>query len=164
MSDSLYAMTNSMREIRALINNGELSIEDAMDSIESMELLIKEKAHNLSAFILNEESSVDEMKKAEKAMAERRKLKEKSISRLKEYLLDSMIKNGIEELECPQWKVVLRKCPESVAVHDAEAVPDKYKKTKITKSIDKVSIKKALKKGEPIEGVTLEQNKTLKWS
>lgn len=162
---NLYDMTKQFEELHSAIEDGVITFEEAEETIEAMQMTIEAKAHNVTAFILNEESSVDGLKAAEAKIAKRRKIKQASIDRLKDYLLVNMAKSGIFEIECPSWKVKLAKCPPSVQLIEGaeELLDDKYMRTKITKTPNKTAIKEALTSGASIPGAALISKNRLKF-
>ncbi len=165
MGKSLYEMTRGFEELKGFIEDGTIAAEDAADTIEAMELTIKAKSHNVTAFILNQESEIEQLKQAEKRMANRRKSLENAKERMREYLLANMMDNRIFEIECPEWKVKVAKCPPSVELVEGaeELLADEFVRIKVTKSPDKKAIKKALKEGKEIPGAALITKTTLRF-
>ena len=94
------------------------------------------------------------------------KSEQKKIEWLEKYLLDNMIKSGIQELECPQWKVKVGKNPPSVELHEdaVELLDEKYITEKTTRTPNKKEIKKAIQQGEKISGAALVSKPNLRWS
>ena len=105
MSKSLYEMTRDFEALKNLLEDGTIPLDEATDTIEAFELTIKQKSHNVTAFILNQESEIEQLKQAEKRIADRRKSLENAKERMREYLLANMMDNRIFEIECPEWKV-----------------------------------------------------------
>ena len=154
---SLYQMTRQFEELKSFIEDGTIPAEEAAETIEAMELTIQQKSMNVTAFILNQESEMDQLKQAEKKIAARRKSLEKACERMKEYLLTNMIDNKMTELECPEWKVKLGKCPPSVELVEGaeELLDERYLRVKKTVSVNKKVIKAALQEGVDIPGAAL---------
>ena len=157
MSKSLYEMTRDFEELKGFIEDGTIPAEDAVETIEAFELTIIQKSHNVTAFILNQESEIEQLKEAEKRMARRRKSLENAKERLREYLLANMMDNKIFEIECPEWKVKVAKCPPSVELIEGaeDLLAEEYLRVKVTKAADKKAIKKALQEGKEIAGAAL---------
>ena len=166
MGKSLYEMTREFEELKSFIEDGTIPAEDAADTIEAMEMTIKMKSHNVTAFILNQESEIEQLKEAEKRMAKRRKSLENAKERMREYLLSNMVDNRIFEIECPEWKVKVAKCPPSVELVEGaeELLADEFVRIKVTKSPDKKAIKKALQEGKEIAGAALITKTALRFS
>lgn len=111
------------------------------DTMEALEGEFNDKALSVAGFFQNIEAEIKAMRDAEKRIAERRKAKEASVNRLKDYLQREMIRTGITKIECPQFVISLRNNPESVQIVDETLIPDEFKR--ISYEIDKVAIKKA---------------------
>lgn len=111
------------------------------DTLESLEGEFNEKALSVAGFFQNIEADIKAMRDAEKRMAERRKAKESSVERLKDYLLREMKRTGITKIECPQFSISIRNNPESVKIIDETLIPDEFKR--VSYDIDKLAIKKA---------------------
>lgn len=166
MGKSLYEMTRDFEALKNLLEDGTIPLDEAADTIESMELTIKQKSHNVTAFILNQESEIEQLKQAEKRIANRRKSLENAKERMREYLLSNMMDNRIFEIECPEWKVKVAKCPPSVELVEGaeELLADEFVRIKVTKSPDKKAIKKALQEGKEIAGAALITKTALRFS
>ena len=163
---SLYEMTKQFEELNSKIEDGEIPEDAIGDTLDAMELTIKDKSNNVSAFILNQKSKVKEIKEAMQAMQKRMKSEQKKIEWLEKYLLENMIKAGIQELECPEWKVKIGKNPPSVELHEdaVELLDEKYITQKVTRTPNKKEIKKAIQQGEKISGAALVSKPNLRWS
>ena len=163
---SLYEMTKQFEELNSKIESGEIPENAIGATLDAMELTIKDKSYNVSAFILNQKSKVKEIKEAMQAMQKRMKSEQKKIEWLEKYLLDNMIKSGIQELECPQWKVKVGKNPPSVELHEdaVELLDEKYITQKVTRTPNKKEIKKAIQQGEEIAGAVIVSKPNLRWS
>lgn len=141
----------------ALLEMEDIDDQTFDDTMSSIEGELQEKCKSVAAFFQNIQSDVDAMKQAEKRIAERRKSLESKANRLRDYLRDNMEFSGITKIECPEFKVTLRKQSDVVVVEDVNSLPADY--VKIKKEADKVAIKKALKDGVDISGVKLEKGK-----
>ena len=64
---------------------------------------------------------------------------------------------GKEKAKGEQFTFKRRKFPPRVVVADERLLPKEYIKEKITTSIDKIAIKKALQNGDEVAGASLEQ-------
>ena len=163
---SLYEMTKQFEELNSKIEDGEIPEDAIGDTLDAMGLTIKQKSTDVSAFILNTESDIKEMQDAVKKIQKRIKSKQNKMEFLKNYLLENMIKAGIQELECPEWKVKIGKNPPSVELHEdaVELLDEKYITEKTTRTPNKKEIKKAIQQGEKISGAALVSKPNLRWS
>ena len=64
--------------------------------------------------------------------------------RLKNYISYNLTQEGIQKMETDLFKFSFRKS-ESVEVIDQEAIPQDYMKEKVTLSVDRASLKRAIK-------------------
>jgi hypothetical protein len=160
MKQSLY---NIKDEYLTLINSieemeGEITPEiEAQLKINEAQLQSKSIAY-LSVIKKNEhfEAQLDEEIKRLQGMKKRATLLKDN---LKSRLLDAVTTFG--EFETEFNKFGTRKS-ESVEVENVNSLPNEYKITKVVETADKKALKEALKKGEKIEGVTLNENLNLK--
>lgn len=111
------------------------------DTLEALEGEFNDKALSVASFFQNIEAEIKAMRDAEKRIAERRKIKESSVKRLKDYLLREMQRTGISKIECPQFQISLRNNPDSVEIVDENLIPNEFKR--VVYEIDKMAIKKA---------------------
>jgi hypothetical protein len=163
----LYEITRDLDELNGFIEDGTIQESDAIDTLDSMKLALKQKVINITALVLNEESDIGALKEAEERIAKRRKTKQRKIDWLKGYLLDGMEANGISKIECPDFVVSLAKCPPRVElINDAQILlhdkyGDRFVRTKTIVSVDKNELREALNAGEEIAGVRLVQGNRL---
>ncbi len=166
----LYELTRDIIEINDLIEAGAIESSEAIDTLNSMKLAVKQKGLDITALVLNEEADISALKEAEARIAQRRRAKQNKIEWLKGYLLDGMEANGISKIECPDFVVSLAKCPPKVElIEDAEKLlvdkwGDRFVRTKVVVSVDKQELQQALKAGEEITGARLVQGNRLKFS
>lgn len=119
-------------------------------------------AGNIAAVIKNLAAEAENLREQEKIFAARRRAKEKSVERLKSYLLQEMQNLGTPKIETTQAKISLRNNPESAQIADEDAFIEWalehdrdslliYKKPDISKT----AVKIALKAGEKFPGAAL---------
>lgn len=78
-------------------------------------------AGNIAAVIKNLSAEAADIREQEKIFAARRRAKEKSVERLKSYLLQEMQNLGTPKIETVQAKISLRNNPESAQIADENA-------------------------------------------
>jgi hypothetical protein len=105
------------------------------------------------------ESLVVSLKAEEKALADRRRAREKRIENLKNYLTSSMVAANENGIETSKVCISFRKS-ESVVVNE-EILDRKYFNEKVSYTPDKTAIKKALKDGATIDGAYIETKQNL---
>jgi len=135
--------TNHNNALLALAEIENIDAETVDQILADLEGDVKDKAISVAGYYLNIEAEISAMKSAERNIADRRKIKENSVSGLKQYLLENMLRTGITKIECPQFKISLRNNPESVFVISEEMIPEEFMVTTITKSPAKGLIKAA---------------------
>lgn len=80
---------------------------------------------------------------------------------MKQQILLWMDALGLKSMEFINQKVTLKNNPPSVKINDEELIPDKFKKEKVSITIDKTAIKKAIQDGEDVIGAELVVGKSL---
>ena len=163
---TLYNIDNKILEIieRGFVvdeDTGEIidSAEEVNAKLEELEFDRTAKIENIALYIKNMESLVVSLKAEEKALADRRRAREKRIENLKNYLTSSMVAANENGIETSKVCISFRKS-ESVVVNE-EILDKKYFNEKVSYTPDKTAIKKALKDGATIEGAYIETKQNL---
>lgn len=157
---NLYTIDKTIEE---LIENG-CSIDEKtgeyfeFDDLRELKIDRDKKIDNTVCFMKNTEAMIKALKEQEKEFAERRKILENKISRIKGFL-GRFLEVG-KKLETVKYKISWRKS-ESIEVIDNTFLSSKYANREITIKPDKKAIKQALKDGIIINGVELKQNNNL---
>lgn len=157
---SLYSITE---DLLTVIDGGMVvSIEDGeilfdADNLEELEGEYLDKLEACGIYCKNEQAEIDAIKAEEKRLADRRHVKENKVKRLKEYMLQSMEATETKKLDTPKVYISTRKS-QKVIVDDEAAIMPIYKK--ITETIDKTALKKALKNGD-VYGAHIEESVNL---
>ena len=128
------------------------------DNFAQLEMERNAKLENVALYIKGLEADASAIRAEEKALSERRSIKEKTAERLRGYLTLSMEAFGDKKLETPRVALSFRRS-EQVEVFDESMLPNRFCKTKITP--DKTAIKKAIKDGETVEGAILMERQNL---
>lgn len=156
---SLYQLSAEYLQTQNKLIEMELDEVTIKDTLESISGSLESKAVNVAMFIRNIESSAEQIKIAEKAMAERRKSLESKAESIKKYLFDNMNACGISKIESPYFNLTIKKNPPSVLVKNENEVPAEYfvQQPPPPPFLDKKLILEALKNGAIISGVELQQ-------
>lgn len=153
----MYELTEMYRELQAALENEEVTPEEVADTFDAINDAITVKVDALSAIYL--EAQGDEVK-IDREIGRLRKLKERA-GRTKERVANIaanfLTTMGKDKAKGDQFTFKRRKFPPRVVVADEKLLPKEYIKEKITTSIDKIAIKKALQSGEEVTGASLEQ-------
>ena len=156
---SLYQLVDLYKRDAAQLEDLDIDDQTIADTLEGMRGELEVKATNVAMLVRNLESTASAIKDAESQMASRRKAIENRVTRIRQYLLDSMVSAGIEKIEHPMLRLSVRKNPPSVDVFDAAQVPADYwrEPPPPPKSIDKTLIGRAIKNGHEVPGAKLNQ-------
>lgn len=79
--------------------------------------------------------------------------------RVRKYVQDVMERFGDKKLEGRTATFLLRAVPASVVITDEAAIPEEFKRTTVTVSVDKMAIKKAINAGADVAGADLSMGK-----
>ena len=153
---SLYELDQMMLTV---LDNGLVFDEETgeiifdADSLEELEVERNAKLESVALYVKSLEAEAAAIKAEEKALAERRAVKEKKAERLRGYVSDSMQAFGDTKLETPRVALSFRKS-QVVEIWDADKLPQEYWK-QAAPTPDKTAIKKAIKGGAEISGASL---------
>lgn len=161
----LYELANDYLALLNAIDNDELPEEAIADTLEAITASIEDKADSIACLLKNLDADCKAIKAEEERLAERRKAKEKSHERIKQYLSDTLQIAGIDKIETARNRITFRK---SGVVEVAEDVfiewAQKNRDDLLTYSapkVNKTEIKKALKGGAEIVGAELRVNSNI---
>ena len=159
---SLFKISNELEIIiSTLIDNGGELTEGMEEALSITKTNLKKKAIDYGTVIRSMEYEVKGIIDIEiKRLQDLKRVRNNTITRLKEALSGAMEKFDIEEFETPTTKINFRKS-EFLEITNDILIDKKFKKTVVTVSIDKMEIKRALKSGETVEGVELIKKKNL---
>ena len=112
------------------------------------------KIENVACYIKNLENEAAGLKAQKDAFAEREKAAKNKIDGLKRWLAQAC---GGEKFSSERCAVSFRRS-EQVVVEDVDALPEQYRREKVTFEADKTAIKEAIKAGAEIAGCQLVSN------
>lgn len=161
----LYELTNDYLALLDAIDNDEIPEEAIADTLEAITASIEDKADSIACLLKNLDADIVAIKAEEARLAERRKAKEKSHERIKQYLSDTLQFAGIDKVETARNRITFRKSEvveivEDVFIKWAERNRDDLLTYSAPKA-DKKAIKCALKDGIEIEGAELRINNNI---
>ena len=151
---NLYELTTELKNIYEQIENGEELTEEMENALVLTEKNLQAKAIDYGYVIKSLDAEMEMFDNEIKRLQERKKQLAKTQDLLKNNLTNAMQEFGITEMKGRTIKLSFRKS-ESVDVYNVDALPDEFKRTKVTVEPDKIAIKEALKNGEVVEGATL---------
>lgn len=158
----LYELTQDFVNLKSQLEEYDLDPETFHSALEGIQVPIAEKAENIVKLMKDLEAE----EAAYKAEADRLMLKANQTKKQKEYLksyLDDNLKAaGIKELKAGVFDIKFRKGTEVVQVDDIQ-IPTPFEAPHLyieqePKFIGKADLKKLLKEGQQIKGVSLVRN------
>lgn len=152
---SLYQLNNAYAQLQQMIEDGQEGLEDTLDSITDA---VEEKLEAYAMVIKNIESDVEGIKSEEKRLAERRKVMENGITRMKYAIAETLQNSGQDKVKTEKFTFSWRKSSK-VEVSNIDSLPQEY--VKVERTISRTDLAKALKAGEQIEGAQLVENQSL---
>lgn len=156
----LYKIADDYKALVALVETGEATQEMIADTIEGVEGMLIEKAENIVHIANDYSRSIEAIDNEVKRLNDMKKTLKNQQDSLKEYLRLNMERTGIDKIECPLFKITLRKDSKAAQINDESALPDDYVTVKTTITPDKRKILADLKNGVKIDGAELTTGKT----
>lgn len=156
---TLYSLAAEYRQDLEALAEMDLPEETIKDTLEGLGGTLELKAQNVVAFARHLDKVAESIKEAEAEMAKRRKAIEKRAEQVRKYVLDSMIHNDIQRIECPWFVLSIAKNPAAVTIEDERLVPTQYLTSPPPPppQIDKKLIAQAIKDGFEVPGAKLTQ-------
>lgn len=161
---NIYELNASIKACIQYDEKHVVSVDDGeilnLQQFEALQMERSQKIEGMCCYIKNLMADVVAYEAEEKRLRERRAAKEREVDRCKAYLAGALYGEKFETTRC---KITWRKS-EICNVLNIDAVPEEYKRTKVTVDADKTAIKKAIKGGMEIPGAEVIQklNMTLK--
>lgn len=161
---SLYSITGNLLAVieGGMVvddNSGEILFD--ADNLEELEGEYLDKLEACGIYCKNEQAEIEAMKAEEKRLADRRRVKENKVKRLKEYMLQSMDATQTKKLDTPKVYISTRKS-QKVVIDKISELPTYC--FKVTQTPSKTLIKEAIEDGRTVGGAHIEEsvNLTLK--
>lgn len=154
-------------QIKACIQLDEEHVVDTEDGeilnlqqFEALQMERVQKIEGMCCYIKNKLAEADAIDAEAYTLSHRSGVIRKEVERCKAYLAGALYGEKFETSRC---KITWRKS-EICNVLNIDAVPDEFKRTKVTVDADKTAIKKAIKAGAEVPGAEVIQklNMTLK--
>lgn len=155
MSESIYAKTERFNEFIALIESGEIPDEAIQDTLECLVGDINAKIEDTASYLKEILHFVDNLRAEEKAIAERRKAKERLAERLEGYISHALKTIESQKYESAKHQISFKKS-KRVVVQDEQcfyAWARQYRPDllKVKEEISKNAIAEALRNGETVK-------------
>lgn len=163
----LYELTNEVRALDDLYmscvdeETGEIMDSETLEELETMlQTQIKEKAGNLIKFFIINDDYIETIDKEIKRLTGLKKRIENKKETFKKYVKNNMEQMGIKKIETELGNFSLR-ASKSVNIYDESLIDDRFITQEIKYKISKTDIKKAIEKGEQVNGAVIESKNSL---
>jgi hypothetical protein len=156
---TLYEMSDTARQLYALLDAGEIDEQTVLDTMESIGAAEKLESY---VFIQKQlEAEIAAFKAEIERMTERKRSLENHVERMKRAQIDYMQATGQRSASAGTFKLTLRD-NKSVAVDDESLIPREFMVEKpATYQPDKKAIMAALKDGKTVAGAHIETSTTV---
>lgn len=163
--NSLYEISNELREVYNKLENGEGIDQETGEISEELQNALALSQQNLQAkgvdigyVIKSFDDEIDLYDREIKRLTERKQALKNAQERVKNNLKSAMEEFGIVEIKGQTLKINFRKS-ESVEIDNVNLLDDRFKRVKV--EADKTAIKQAIKSGEEVKGARLVENNNL---
>lgn len=160
----LYELTNGYNSLISLIENGEVEQSEEIKLIlDKFEEDFETKVENTAKVIRTLELEEKALKEEEDRLKNRRKSIENNIVHLKEYIETNLKLTGKEEIKGKVFTIGFKKNHLKVNIKDINSIGAEYKEVVTETKVNKKAILQHFKEtGEILEGIEVEQSKSLK--
>jgi hypothetical protein len=159
----LYEIVRHRAEFERLAESGEVDAQTVMDTLESLDGELNEKAVSVAMFSRNLDATAAAVREAGKAMLERAARLERRAESIRQYMLYQLQFAQVSKIECPWFTIAIKRNPPAVVIDDEQALPAEYltQPEPPAPRPDKAKIKDALKAGADVPGARLIQSDRL---
>lgn len=157
---NLYQITQEIEAFTELIAMDAGEISETSEQLErQMEHLLATKTEGCINFVEREKDLIAIADEKIKALQEFKRKKKASIDRFQNYVGDCLERTGREAFESDLYKVKFRKPSKVLEVEDEKNVPVEFVVIETITKIDRVGLKKAVKNGLLVDGISLQDGK-----
>lgn len=154
---SLYTLTAEYMAVAQALSETNLDPQTIADTLEGLSGDLEAKSVNVAKFVRSLEATAEQIKLAEKEMADRCKAIENRAKGIRDYLLNNMQACGISKIESPWFVLSVKQNPPAVVIDDEASIPADYlREIPAIHEPDKTLIKQALKDGFAVPGCRLQ--------
>lgn len=158
MTGKLYELADKYKE---LSEREDLDPEVLQDTLDAINDALEDKADNIAAWIDDLTSAAKRKKEKAKEWNDSAKADLNKANSLKRYLVQELTHAGKKKMETDHFLLSTRNNAPSTVIDDETLIPDTFKITKVTESVDKTAIKEAIKLGEDVPGAHLQTSKSI---
>lgn len=146
--NTLYALSSDYAELLDLATDPDADPQAITDTLEGVELQIKDKVDGYAVVYTELEDRVEAIKKEIKRLTDMKKACEKAKERMESYAEKSLLQAGVKEFSSDLHKIKISKNGGALPLLIDEAdVPEEYLKTEIVQKVDRDKIAEELKIG-----------------
>ena len=161
MSNSIFNIGNELQLIiNEIIESGGEITPETENALIIKESELSEKSIKYGYVIKAMEYDVSAIDEEIKRLGAIKRVRNNAIERLKNVLSETMQNFDVPEIATPTLKINFRKS-QTVEILDEDLIPKEFKTVKVTTSISKAEIKKAIKNGELVAGAGLRNNQNI---
>jgi hypothetical protein len=154
LTDHLQALFDTLE----MIDSPEMKKEAEADIARYLEAEVR-KVDAVAGYLAQCEAQQAAAKAEIERLRQRQALWETREERVRKYTQDVMERYELKKLEGHTATFMLRAAPPSVVITDEAAVPDEFKRTTVSITVDKRAIKKAIDEGRDVDGADLSMGK-----
>src|SRR5699024_9776601 len=160
---TLYDISNEYKELLDLMQSEEVDEETIQDTIESTGLKddFRNKIDGYLYVIDDLEASNDRIKNEEKRLAERRRMQEKNIRKMKDTLTDTMQLLDIQKERTDRYTVWVQNNPIKLSIQDDQFIPKEFYEEQQPK-LNRKKLTEYIKEGKEKKGEELTQSKGIR--
>ena len=152
----LYELTDDFKNLQEMVDQGELSQEDIVDTLEAIDCAIEQKTDGICAVIANIGESIPAIEKQIERLKKRQKSVENEQKKLRGYLLEQLQKIGKKNVKTDAWTVSIRKGSDRVVVDNVGQLPDECVEVVTDIKPLNTEISKLFRDGKTVDGAHIE--------
>ena len=156
---TLYELTNQYQQLLEL--ESEIDEQTFIDTLQSIDEAIEDKAENLAKVIKEMEATITTIANEVNRLQSKKQVVANRVSNLKTYLQGEMEKVNKTKIKGELFTVNIQNNPPSLRVDRTDNIPKDFF-VEQEPTLDKKALKEAVKNGEVIEGVALVQTRSLR--
>lgn len=156
---TLYDLTNQYQQLLEL--ESEIDEQTFIDTLQSIDEAIEDKAENLAKVIKEMEATITTVANEVNRLQSKKQVVANRVSNLKTYLQGEMEKVNKTKIKGELFTVNIQNNPPSLRVDRTDNIPKDFF-IEQEPTLDKKALKEAVKNGEVIEGVELKQTRSLR--
>lgn len=164
---ALYQLTGQYQQLAEKLASMDFDAQTVADTIEASGIVdeIQTKAQGIEMVARSAEAFAPAIDAEIERLQALKTHRQKIAQGLRDYLKSNMEAAGIEKIECPLFKVTIKKNTPSVDVFDEQQIPAEFWVTPEPKPPvsrpDKTAIKKAIQEGQEVAGAKIVQGTRL---